>query len=279
MSSPGEDTAPREICWSARTDPGKVRKNNEDAFLALTFDARHFESLGKFGQALLENDDFVFAVSDGMGGAQAGEFASKIAVEKITRILPKGFLSQARGLNAGFSDLLQEVFSETHKAITYLGDSYPECKGMGSTLTLIWITPQWLYFGHVGDSRLYYLPHNGPLKQLSEDHSHVGWLLRQGKINEREARTHPRRHSLNKVLGGGSLFTEAQTGAVGLEPGDRFVLCSDGIVEGLWDRNIHRLLTDPAPGDIDRRPADLLVEKAVELSGRDNTTAVVIEIA
>jgi len=273
--SPG---VPRQIRWSGRTDPGPSRPNNEDAFLALTFDHQSFQYLGKYGEAELDKLDFAFAVSDGMGGAKAGEFASKIAVEKITRLLPAGFRSGAKGIEVGFSDLLNEVFSETHRALIHLGQSYPECHGMGSTLTLAWITPEWLYFGHIGDSRLYYLPSTGELKQLTHDHSHVGWLLRQGKINEREARTHPSRHSLNKVLGGNSHFSEAQIGAVGIEPGDRYILCSDGIVDGLWDRNIQRLIHDPDENELKQSPADRLVDKAIHMSGRDNTTALVIEI-
>lgn len=269
---------PQKIRWSGRTDPGPSRPNNEDAFLALTFDHQSFQYLGKYGEAELEKHDFAFAVSDGMGGAQAGEFASKIAVEKITRILPAGFQSAATGMDVGFSDLLNEVFSETHKALVLLGRSYPECHGMGSTLTLAWITPEWLYFGHIGDSRLYYLPASGELKQLTHDHSHVGWLLRQGKINEREARSHPSRNALNKVLGGNAHFSDIQVGAVGIEPGDRYLICSDGIVDGLWDRNIQRLLHDPDEAEQKQKPADRLVDKALEMSGRDNTTAVVIEI-
>lgn len=276
--SPESPDAPRLIRWSGRTDPGPSRPNNEDAFLALTFDQQSFQYLGKYGEAELDKLDFAFAVSDGMGGAKAGEFASKIAVEKITRLLPAGFRSGARGIDVGFSDLLNEVFAETHKALIHLGQSYPECDGMGSTLTLAWITPEWLYFGHIGDSRLYYLPSTGELKQLTHDHSHVGWLLRQGKINEREARTHPSRNSLNKVLGGNAHFSEAQIGAVGIEPGDRYILCSDGIVDGLWDRTIQRLIHEPDETESKQPPADRLVDKAIHMSGRDNTTALVIEI-
>ena len=78
-----------------------MRKNNEDAFLALEFDAREVRRLGKVGEATTANADFAFAVSDGMGGAMAGEYASKIAVEKITTLLPRSFQQSARGLNAG----------------------------------------------------------------------------------------------------------------------------------------------------------------------------------
>ena len=270
--------AARRLVWSGVTHAGKVRKNNEDAFLALRFYPESFEYLGKHGEADIRKRDFIFAVSDGMGGANAGEFASQITVEKVTRLLPKGFMTRASGMEPGISDLFDELFHEIHKAINYLGESYAECSGMGATLTMVWITPEWLYYGHIGDSRLYYFPHLGQMKQLTEDHSHVGWLQRQGKISEREARSHPRRNAIQKALGGGHHFSEPQVGAVTIAPGDRFVLCSDGVVDGLWDRNISRLIQDPGEQDLKRNPADRLVEKAVDLSGRDNTTAVVIEV-
>ena len=91
-------TTPVSLKWSARTDRGKVRPNNEDAFLGLRFDAQEIDRLGKTGEASMENVDFVFAVSDGMGGAKAGEYASQIAIEKITTLLPRSFQQAATGL-------------------------------------------------------------------------------------------------------------------------------------------------------------------------------------
>src|SRR3954468_11123188 len=92
--------------WFGWTDVGKVRKNNEDSFLGLQFDAREVHHLGKIGEASLGQTDFVFAVSDGMGGAKAGEFASRVTVDKITRLLPRSFKQSAAGLSAGFEDVL-----------------------------------------------------------------------------------------------------------------------------------------------------------------------------
>src|SRR5450432_3425008 len=87
---------PASLAWSGCSDTGRVRKNNEDSFLGLQFDAREIFRLGKLGGASLEKNDFVFAVCDGMGGAQAGEFASRIAVDKITTLLPRAFQQSAR---------------------------------------------------------------------------------------------------------------------------------------------------------------------------------------
>src|SRR5688500_11656484 len=99
----------QQLRWWGHTDRGKVRKNNEDSFLALQFDAQEVRYLGKIGEASIERADFVFAVSDGMGGAQAGEFASRITVEKITSVLPRAYKQAALGLNARFEDVLSEL--------------------------------------------------------------------------------------------------------------------------------------------------------------------------
>src|SRR5436190_7986425 len=98
--------------WSGMTHLGHVRRNNEDAFLALTFDANGLRYLGKIGEAVMDGADLVFAVSDGMGGANSGEFASRIAVEKITRLLPRAFRLGAEGITAGNLDILDELFRE-----------------------------------------------------------------------------------------------------------------------------------------------------------------------
>jgi PPM family protein phosphatase len=275
--SNGEPDIPKIISWSGMTHRGKVRTNNEDAFLALTFDAREVRHLGKIGEASLEKADFVFAVSDGMGGAKSGEFASKIATERIMRMLPKSFGLAAQGMSSGFADILTDLFNHVHSELIKLGESYSECEGMGATLTLAWCTPGWLYFAHIGDSRLYYLPVDDGIKQVSEDDSHVGWLRRTGKINEREQRTHPRKHLLSKALGAGHQFVDPQVGAVGCQPGDRFLLCTDGLIDGLWEHSLDELIRKRRRDKTKRSTAQLLVETSVEESGRDNTTALLVE--
>ena len=145
---------------------------------------------------------------------------------------------------------------------------------MGATLSLAWMTPGWLYFCHVGDSRIYYFPANGGMKQITDDHTRPGWLRRQGKLNEREARNHPAKHGLQQGLGSGFQFLEPQIGSVGCEVGDTFLICSDGLVDGLWDHRIADIIRDRNDPEIAR----LIVEEAVAASGRDNTTALVIEV-
>jgi protein phosphatase len=245
----------------------------------LRFNRQELERLGKDGEASLQTADFVFAVSDGMGGAQAGELASRMAVEKVPQILPKGFRPErgpSEGIAAGV--LLQALFREIHAALVYMGRSYEECRGMETTLSLCWFTPGLLHFAHVGDSRIYHLPASGGIRQLTEDDTYVGWLYRHGKINEREARTHPRRNVLQKALGGGNQFVDPQIGAVPYAVGDQFLLCSDGLVDGLYDAHLMDLIGSRDGARPEVGLGRQLVETAVAASGRDNTTALVIEV-
>ncbi|MBI2815181.1 MAG: protein phosphatase 2C domain-containing protein [Opitutae bacterium] len=272
--APGGPRAPAPtLRWSGLTHPGRVRPNNEDTFLALEFDGREVRYLGKIGEAAAVHTDLVFAVSDGMGGASSGEFASRITKDKITRLLPKGFRLTVPGPASGYDATLRELFEAIHYDLLKLGHSYEECLGMGTTLSLAWLTPGWLYFGHIGDSRIYHLPRGGGLRQLTHDHGHVGWLRRGGLITERQAREHPLRNVLNQALGAGHQFIDPQFGAVSCAPGDRFLLCSDGLTQELWDRQLEEIIrsSDTAP------LAQQLVSAALERGGHDNITALVVE--
>ena len=258
--------------WSGCSDVGRVRQNNEDAFLGLRFTAEEVHRLGKYGRVPMGPYQFTFAVCDGMGGARAGEFASRIAVEKITLLLPR-----ARP-DVPVTETLTHLTQEIHWALAYLGASYEECAGMQTTLSLGWFTPGRMHFSHVGDSRIYHLPADGrPIQQLTEDDTHVGWLLRQGKISSWEARNHPRRNVLQKALGGDNRYVNPQTGSVPCAPGDRFLFGSDGLFEGLADERLAELLRLP-PGEEEDSTARRLVKQAVENDGRDNTTALVVTV-
>ena len=268
--------------WFGLSDRGRIRAQNEDAFLGMVFDAQEAQLLGKVGGAELGAHEFVFAVSDGIGGAAAGEFASRITVEKIKKLLPQAFQKTAAGLEAGASGVLVELYTQIHASLSYLGRSYQECREMGATLSLCWFTPDWLFFAHIGDSRIYHVAAAGGMRQLSHDDTHVGWMFRNGQINEREARSHPRKNILQRALGAGHQFIEPQIGGLRLEKGDAILLCSDGIVDGMFDAQIEEMLrTSTATESMNEQgtnPAESLVRTAVEQSGRDNTTAVVVVV-
>ncbi len=267
----------QRVSWSGTTHPGKFRPNNEDQFLAMLLDRQGIRYLGKSGEASLEQCDFIFAVSDGMGGERSGEFASRIAMEKITLQLPKQFSLGEDRFSAYSNDILGELFKSIHADMLKLGRYDENCRDMGATLTLAWFRRGRVYFGHIGDSRLYYLPGTGSMRQVTEDHSHVGWLRRTGKLNEREARMHPRKNVLAQALGAGHRYLIPQVGVLDYDPGDRFVLCSDGVIDGLWDRGIEEIARGLDPTIPSGTKAEQLVRTAVDVSGRDNATAVVVE--
>jgi protein phosphatase len=266
----------RRIRWSGRTECGPVRPNNEDAFIALQLDAREVHHLGSTGEALTADHDFVFAVSDGMGGAMAGEHASRIAVEEVTKMLPRLYrYSEERHL-AEYPKVMDELFTRIHKSLAHLGRCYEECRGMEATLSLCWFTRTRMFFGHVGDCRIYRVPASDTaMEQLSQDDTYVGWLFRTGQINEREARNHPRRKSVQKALGGGHQFVSPQVGTVLCEPGDRFLICSDGLVEAYFDEQLRDVLLNSQQGGESARS---LVKEAISRCGKDNTTAVIIDV-
>ena len=187
MNATARNIARFRLHWSGCSDRGKVRANNEDAFVGLRFNQQELERLGKEGQSTLQTADFVFAVSDGMGGALAGEFASRIAVEKVPQILPKGFRSESGHPKADSAEvLLQALFQEIHKALVYLGRSYEECRGMETTLSLCWFAPGLLHFAHVGDSRIYHLPVT-LLLLLLHTQCHIVPSLQVGRLPQQAA--------------------------------------------------------------------------------------------
>ncbi|MGA1204921.1 MAG: PP2C family protein-serine/threonine phosphatase [Opitutales bacterium] len=272
-----EQDVETDLKWWGLTDKGPFRKNNEDAFLALTFAREEVHLLGKEGEADFALGDFIFAVSDGMGGANAGEFSSRIAVNAITQRFPKYFRSSELSDPGEHEKILIRLFQQIHAEMVVMGRNYDECRGMGATLSMVWLTPWKGFFCHVGDSRIYRLPREGSLRQLTEDHTHVGWMFRQGKLTEREARYHEGRHNLQMVLGGKQTSIVPQVGSFDIQKGDRYVLCTDGLIEGLWDSSISRLLTQPPPRLADTQPAQRLMQEALYESGRDNTTVLVLQ--
>ncbi len=256
--------------WSCATDVGRYRKNNEDAFLALALDEEGAHYLGAEGAAGLGRSDFLFAVSDGMGGARSGEFASRIAVEKITQLLPRHFRRTGGG-QSGSAEALTDLFRLIHLEMGLLGEAYPECSGMGATLSLCWFTPRRVLVAHIGDSRVYRWREGGGISQITHDDTQVGALQRSGKISDYEARNHPGRNRLMRALGGRNQYVDPQLEELPVGAGERFLICSDGVTEGVWDRALGRHLEA-------RSEAGDLVAEAVRANGRDNATAVVVSV-
>jgi protein phosphatase len=215
-------------------------------------------------------------VSDGVGGANAGEVASQMAVTLISAGLAQsaGALAQASSAEDAILAALRSA-NDTIKTKAM----EPGFEGMGATLSLLcFASGDSAYWGQVGDSRIY-LCRQGLLRQISRDHSPVGRLRQQGKITEEEARRHPQRNQIDQSLGDPMNPFEPDTGAEKVEVGDVFLLCSDGLSDGLWDREIGQMLAAVHQAADVRPTVQQLVGRAKTASGRDNITAVVAFLA
>jgi protein phosphatase len=222
-----------------RSDVGRVRSLNEDATLVMP------------GAG-------VFAVADGMGGHNAGDVASKLAVESLRNRL--------RG-RVATPTALQSAVQETNLTLLRRAQSDEACSGMGTTLTLLWMAKDGALIGHVGDSRAYRY-RDGMLRQCTEDHSVVAELVRQGALTQEEARVHPYRNVITRALGTAG-YVEVDVVALDVAPGDRFLLCSDGLTGMVSDEHIEKTLSAAPTLDA---AADALLAAALKAGGRDNIT-------
>ena len=229
----------------ARTDTGHQRATNEDS---------HLERAP------------VFVVADGMGGAQAGEVASQLAVAHFADGLPG---EDGDGAERRLALAVREANAEIHA----LSESDARRAGMGTTLTAAYVGRGEVSFAHVGDSRAYRL-RDGELERITEDHSLVEELLRQGRLTEEEAEEHPQRSIITRALGP-EPDVEVDTFTVAATDGDVFLLCSDGLTSMLGEAAIADILR--AAPDI-TAAAEQLVAAALDAGGRDNVTVVLFRV-
>jgi PPM family protein phosphatase len=230
------------LITGAATDVGRVREGNEDAYLV-------DDAMG------------LVAVADGMGGHRAGEVASATALEALRSAITHG-----RPLRESMEDANEAVFTKS------LTDE--ELRGMGTTLTAATlVTGGTVLVGHVGDSRAYLL-HDGELRQVTVDHSLVEELVREGRLTADEAAVHPQRSIITRALGVDA-SVEVDVYPVELVPGDRLLLCSDGLTGMVQAETIAGTLRreeEPA------RAAAALIDAANVAGGEDNITAVVVAV-
>jgi len=227
----------------AGSDTGRQRRANEDSLLA---------------RAPL------FVVADGMGGAQAGEVASRLAVESF-----QGGLQDAREPEQALATLARLANSRIHE----LSHSHAEQAGMGTTLTAVYVGERDIAIAHVGDSRAYRL-RDGELLRLTEDHSLVDELLRQGRLTPEEAVEHPQRSVITRALGPEG-DVEVDTRSYAARDADVYLLCSDGLTTMLSEDRLAELLL---AHDTLRETGEALIAAANEAGGRDNITVVLLRV-
>ncbi|WP_430295998.1 PP2C family protein-serine/threonine phosphatase [Sinomonas sp. B1-1] len=228
------------------TDRGLRRELNEDSFLA---------------------QDPVFMVADGMGGHEAGEVASQLAVDTL-REAPE----LEPGTHRASAQDIQQIIERADWRIREATGARAGTTLTGAVLIEISSVPYWLV-ANVGDSRTYRLSAQGQLDQISVDHSEVRELVDAGEITPEEALVHPRRHVVTRALGTGE-DAEADFWLLPVEDGDRLLICSDGLTSELRDGEIHCvLMTRQHPQDA----VEALIDAAIKAGGRDNVTVIVVD--
>jgi protein phosphatase len=224
-----------------RTDVGRGRPENED-------------------NLLVDREHGLYAVADGMGGHQAGEVASATAIET----LQEAYLGGQR---------LDEAVVAANAAVFAKGAHDPSMRGMGTTMTAIALQgDSTAQLGHVGDSRAY-LMRDGTVTQVTNDHSLVEQLVREGRLTPEEAQNHPQRAVVTRALGVDAQV-EVDTHRLDLKPGDRLLICSDGLTNMLSDDTITQTLRRHADP---QQAADTLVDMANQAGGSDNITVVILD--
>jgi len=267
----------QEVKWTAETNPGRFRPNNEDAFLLVKFDLQELEYLGKVGESPTESNQFIFAVSDGIGGAEAGEYASQSALKSISKLISRKFHQVQKSIQINHQELLTAFCEEIHNTIIEISRYYQECRNMGATLSLGWVDGNRLHFAHLGDSRIYHIPAGQDMIQITEDHTVAARKVREGKLTPSEAKRDKSNHVLEKCIGSGKGFDQPQLGHVDLNPGDILVFCTDGVTDGLSDYAIQKTVVTPPPYLQNMIPSERIVRESLDASGRDNITTIVVE--
>jgi protein phosphatase len=261
------------------SDTGRRRPGNEDQFLIaeLTKSMRiTHTTLGGPPSVFGDEQGHLFLVADGMGGHNAGERASALAVaiiEKFTLNSFKWFLHDEEPGAESAATEFETAIEEADVAIVREAERRPELHGMGTTLTLAYAVAAQLFVLHVGDSRAY-LYRGGALTQLTHDHTVVAEMVRRGELPANEASTHRLRHVITNVVGGGKVGVRAEVRVVDLQTQDVLLLCSDGLNETVTAEEITGILASEAEPE---RASTRLVALANERGGPDNITVIVAQ--
>jgi len=215
----------------------------------------------------LERRGVMFAVADGMGGASAGERASRMALETIAGHY---YDQNHRGMAPA---ALREAIEAANEAVYFEAESSLDYAGMGTTASVLAIMGNWAYIAQVGDSRIYLARNGLGIRQLTDDHSLVAEQMRNGLINAEEARNHLLKNLITRAVGIRDSI-EVDLFALDIQQGDTLLICSDGLSNMVSDSEILAALTLPDLSEA----ADKLVEKALDAGGTDNVTTVVLRI-
>ncbi|HEX4846100.1 MAG TPA: protein phosphatase 2C domain-containing protein [Geothrix sp.] len=263
------------IDFAAITHPGKVRRNNEDAYLLSALDGEEPIINAPASSLKVGEPGLLVAVADGMGGAAAGEVASREGLAAVALYLfgHWGRLAPGKGREADLIKALEAAVAEASDAVLRYSDDDRTARGMGSTLTAAVIWNGCAYVAQIGDSRAYLL-RQGALYQITEDQTLVNDLVAQGTLTKEQARTHPQRNMITQALGSPQPLRVALS-RVALRRGDRLLCCSDGLHGEVADGRIREVLDLKLSP---RRCLELLLEDAIAMGARDNVTGVMLAL-
>jgi protein phosphatase len=259
------------------TDRGRKRPGNEDQFLIADLGKALHICQSSFEQQAVhfsEPQGRLFVVADGVGGTAGGQKASALAVDVVEHVILDSLHCCHRGLGTDPTKCspFEKALTQADSRVVSEGRDRPELHGMGTTLTLAYVTGRDLYLAHVGDSRCYLL-RDRLLHRLTRDHTLVEDMMRRGLLTPEQAAHHGWRHVITNVVGGAEEGVEVEVHRLPLLPGDRMLLCSDGLSEMVPETEIQSILDIEAEPEVACRR---LIERANERGGKDNITAVVV---
>ncbi len=237
------------------SDVGKIRNVNQDSFYRC--------ELKEFP---------LFVVADGMGGHKAGEIASQTVIETVKEMI-NTHKEQLMENTLDITKFIKDTLSISNNKVYEKSNSIEEYKGMGTTVTMAFINNYTLYIGHIGDSRAYLLRESN-LIQLTQDHSLVAELVRNGSITEKEAINHPQKNIITRALGTDNEI-EIDISSIEIQDEDIILLCSDGLTNMVSDELIKEIILK---SDDIQNKCNSLIDTANEFGGLDNITAILIEV-
>ena len=264
---------------AAKTDVGRVRKNNEDNLQAAcdltTAPMKWVNDM----ECNLGNKGALLVVADGMGGMNAGEVASEIAINTVKEFFsPEKITADVLGSKVGIETFMKKSITEADKRIKADAKANPEHKGMGTTIVIGWLLNDTLYVAWCGDSRAYIYNRVNGLRQISKDHSYVQTLVDKGKITHEEAFDYPDSNIITRCLSDSEQKARPDTLAhpIAIHNGDIILLCTDGLSGMIRDHEIEQILAENEHNL--SVCTDKLIEAACEASGQDNITVALCQI-
>lgn len=268
-----------EVDLAALSHPGRVRKDNEDHFMAARFDRAMHTLASNIPERRIPGECmetcFAYLVADGVGGAVAGELASRTAVQALVDLVldSPAWIMRFDGEQA--DRVLQrtaERFQKAREMLVAKAAEDPRLKGMATTMTFACSAGHDLLTAHVGDSRAYVFRRGGALERLTRDQTMAQSLADAGAIAQEDVERHPSRHILTSALATRGAFVQVELKHSRIEDGDRLLLCSDGLTEMVPEETIARVLAEGEPAE---KTCKRLVDMALEAGGKDNVTVIV----